>query len=133
MKAHKKERHIDEFDMAHIWPASMSHPHLKVKASASNALVPFVCAVAQEAAAQDPQNAKKLHAAAAMSNLRDLCALSRQGSMTSTDVKKCENLCLLVGQHAQLAGFHLVPKFHLMCHLASQIARTGEPRETWIY
>ena len=59
--------------------------------------------------------------------------MSRQESLTTAEIKQWDSLCLLIGQYSQLAGFHILPKFHLMCHLASQLARTGAPRFTWVY
>ena len=48
-------------------------------------------------------------------------------------LRKLDFICLVLGSHAQKAGFPLLPEYHLMCHLPQQVATGGVPRMSWVY
>ena len=55
-----------------------------------------------------------------MQALQQIARLSRQDKLSPQEIKQWDVLCLLLGSHAKKAGIHILPKYHLMCHLPQQ-------------
>ena len=104
---------------------------LRAKAGQARALVDFAVSLARDYKELDGEIGH--HRFEAMQSFQTIHDLSAKDSLSEEDLMLWRRKAVEHMFHYACTGFHVVPKFHLLPHLAQHIRRSGVPRAFLVY